>query len=71
MSRFTNNPSVNHWKALTRVLKYLRHIVEYGLHYSRYPPMLEGYIDVNWISDTKDSKSTSSYVFIIGGGVVS
>lgn len=33
--------------------------------------MLEGYIDVNWISDTKDSKSTSSYVFIIGGGVVS
>ncbi|XP_075504422.1 uncharacterized protein LOC142541854 [Primulina tabacum] len=32
---------------------------------------LKGYCDANWISDTKDSKSTSGYVFIIGGGVVS
>ncbi|XP_073295912.1 secreted RxLR effector protein 161-like [Primulina huaijiensis] len=33
--------------------------------------ILEGYCDANWISDTKDSKSTSGYVFTIGGGAVS
>ncbi|XP_073154047.1 uncharacterized protein [Henckelia pumila] len=36
-----------------------------------YPSVLEGYCDANWISDTKDSKSTSGYVFTIGGGAVS
>lgn len=71
LSRFTSNPSVVHWKALNRVLRYLRHTVEYGLHYSKYPAVLEGYTDANWISDTKDSKSTSGYVFTIGGGAVS
>ena len=26
---------------------------------------------MNWISDTKDSKSTSGYLFTLGGGVMS
>ncbi|XP_073133688.1 secreted RxLR effector protein 161-like [Henckelia pumila] len=71
LSRFTSNPNEIHWKALTRVLRYLRHTLEYGLHYTRYPAVFEGYSDANWISDTKDSKSTSGYVFSIGGGAVS
>ncbi|KAL0414014.1 UNVERIFIED_CONTAM: Retrovirus-related Pol polyprotein from transposon TNT 1-94 [Sesamum radiatum] len=29
------------------------------------------YSDANWISDSKDTKSTSGYVFTIGGGAVS
>ena len=33
--------------------------------------MLEGNCDGNWISDTKDSKSTSGYFFILRGAVVS
>ena len=45
--------------------------MNYGLHYRKYPTVLEGYCDANWISDTKDSKSTSGYVFTIGGGAVS
>ena len=38
---------------------------------TRYPVVLEGYSDANWISDTKDTKSTSGYVFTIGGAAVS
>ncbi|KAF5947104.1 hypothetical protein HYC85_017332 [Camellia sinensis] len=30
-----------------------------------------GYCDANWISDTRDSKSTSGYVFTLGGAAVS
>ncbi len=71
LSRFTSNPSTDHWKALMRLLRYLRYTMDYGLHYTRYPAVLEGYSDANWISNTKDTKSTSGYVFTIGGATVS
>ena len=33
--------------------------------------ILEGYCDANWIIDTKDTKSTSGYVFTLDGAAVS
>ncbi|KAL0283992.1 UNVERIFIED_CONTAM: Retrovirus-related Pol polyprotein from transposon TNT 1-94 [Sesamum angustifolium] len=66
LSRFTSNPSKDHWKGLIRVLRYLKYTSNYRLHYTRYPAVLEGYSDANWISDSKDTKSTSGYVFTIG-----
>ena len=71
LSRYTSNPGTDHWKGIVRVLKYLRFTRNHGLHYTRYPAVLEGYTDANWISDMKDSKSTSGYVFTLGGAVVS
>ena len=71
LSRYTSNPGVDHWKEIIRVLKYLRYTQNYGLHYTRYPVVLEGSRDANWISDMKDTKSTSGYVFTLGGAVVS
>ncbi|KAL0322322.1 UNVERIFIED_CONTAM: Retrovirus-related Pol polyprotein from transposon TNT 1-94 [Sesamum calycinum] len=71
LSRFTNNPSKDHWKGLIRILRYLKYTSNYGLHYTRYPVVLEGYSDANWISDSKNTKPTSGYVFTIGGGAVS
>jgi len=37
----------------------------------RYPAVLEEYSDANWISDMKDSKSISGYVFTLGGATIS
>ncbi|KAD5802609.1 hypothetical protein E3N88_13969 [Mikania micrantha] len=37
---------------------------------SRYTTVIEGYSDANWISDMKDSKSTSGYVFTLGGAAI-
>ena len=71
LSRYTSNSGRDHWKAIIRVLRYLRYTKNYGLHYTKYPVVLEGYTDANWISDTKDTKSTSGYVFTIGGEAVS
>ncbi|GJR07494.1 zinc finger, CCHC-type containing protein [Tanacetum coccineum] len=34
-------------------------------------PVLEGYTDASWISNTKDNSSTSSWVFLLGGGAIS
>ena len=55
---------------MVRVLRYLRYTLNYRLHYLRYTVVLEGYSDANWISDTKDSKSTSGYVLTIGGTTI-
>ena len=71
LSRYTSNPTKDHWEALVRVLRYLKYTITYGLHYTRYPPVLEGYSDGNWISDNIETKSTSGYVFTLGGATVS
>ncbi|GJU14182.1 retrovirus-related pol polyprotein from transposon TNT 1-94 [Tanacetum coccineum] len=47
------------------------HTMAYGLHYTKYPPVLEGYCDANWISSHNEGKSTSGYVFTLGGAAVS
>ena len=71
LSRYTSNPGAMHWQGIMRVLKYLRFTRDYGLHYTRYSIVLEGYSDANWTSNVKDSKSLSGYVFTLGGAVVS
>ena len=71
LSRYTSNPNHNHWLAMKRVLGYLDDTQNYALHYNRYPAVLEGYSDANWITGSTETKSTSGYVFTIGGGAIS
>jgi hypothetical protein len=49
----------------------LKYTLNYVVHYTRYPAVLEGYSDANWISDTNDTKSSSGYVFTLSGAAVS
>ena len=61
----------DHCRALERVMHYLKGTTSYGIHYTGYPRVLEGYSDSNWISDADEIKATSGYVFTLGGGAVS
>ena len=70
LSRYTHNLNNDHWSALARLMKYLRGTMNYGILYNGFPAVLEGYNDANWISDSNEIKSTSGYVFTLGGGVV-
>ena len=71
LSRFVSNPGDDHWRALERVLRYLKGTSSFGIHYTGYPKVLEGYCDANWISDADELKATSGYTFTLGGGAVS
>ena len=71
MSRFTSNPSVEHWKAIGRILGYLKRTINLSLFYNDYPEVLEGYSDACWITNTNDNKSTFGWIFTIVGGAVS
>ena len=71
MSRYTQSTNQDHWTVVCRVLEYLRDIINYGLCFSGFPSVLEGFSDANWISDSDEMKSTSGYVLILGGSAVS
>ncbi|CAM8908096.1 unnamed protein product [Rhodiola kirilowii] len=71
LARYTSNPGSVHWNAIVRILQYLRFTRNYGLHYTRYPEVIEGYTDASWISNIQDSKATSGYVFTLGGAAIS
>jgi len=69
LSRYTSNPSDNHWTILLRVLDYVSHTKEYALRYEQYPPVLEGFNVLIGLQILRP-KSTSGYVFILEGAAV-
>ncbi|GJZ88325.1 zinc finger, CCHC-type containing protein [Tanacetum coccineum] len=71
LSRYTSNPSKKHWQAITRVFRYLKGTMNYGLSYVEYPSVFEGYSDASWINHVEDSSSTSGWVSLLGGCAIS
>jgi uncharacterized membrane protein len=52
-------------------MHYLIGTMDYRIHYSGYPAVLEGYSDASWISDVDELYAMSGYVFTLGGVAVS
>ena len=72
VARFCSKPSVQHWKAVKRILRYLRGSVNYGLMYSQNQNNVAvGYSDADWAGDLDNRKSTSGYIFNLCEGAVS
>jgi hypothetical protein len=71
LSRFVSNTGDEYRYALGRVIHYLIGTMDYGIHYSGYPRVPEGYSDANLICDADELKATSGYVFTLGGGATS
>lgn len=71
-SRYTSNPNSKHYDTLVWVLRYLKYTLNWEIHYTELPIVLERYCDANdnWILDTNESKSTSGYVFTLADVVV-
>ena len=52
-------------------LRYLKYKKHYALHYIKYPSVIEGYSDENWIIRSNEVKPISGYVFMLGEGAIS
>ena len=71
LSRFTANPTEEHWKALIRVLRYLRKTLSLGLSFNRSEqPELHAFSDSDFAGDKNDYKSTSGFVALYGSNVI-
>ena len=71
VSRYQSNPGLAHWQAVKGIFCYLRGSSDLVLWYQGGDLKLRGYSDADWGGDLDESKSTSSYVFTLGGGAIS
>ncbi|KAL5772614.1 hypothetical protein ACOSP7_012221 [Xanthoceras sorbifolium] len=70
LSRYMQDPSLIHFGAAKRVLRYLRGTIDYGITFKTVEnSRLIGYYDSDWTGCLDDMKSTSGYVFSLGSGV--
>ena len=69
VARFCSRPTKEHWTAVKRIFRYLSGTTHFGLLYTRGvgSDTLVGYADADWGGDCNDCKSTSGYLFQIGG----
>jgi transposase InsO family protein len=78
LSQFCSKPTEEHWRAVKRVLRYLRGTMHYGLTYRgptspNEPPSLtlRGYCDSDWAEDSIDRRSITGYAFLLSGAPIS
>ncbi|KAJ6833977.1 uncharacterized protein M6B38_337145 [Iris pallida] len=71
LSRFTSNPGIKHWKAVKRVMRYLKKTQTYVLYYNGDPSVVEGFSDASWFSEVESERSTGGYIFTMGGAAIS
>ncbi|XP_030939912.1 secreted RxLR effector protein 161-like [Quercus lobata] len=70
VNRFQSNLRLAHWKAVKRILKYLKWTMDYVLYYQGSNLRMIGYSDAVWGSDLDERKSTSRYVFLLNNGAI-
>lgn len=72
VSRFNNNHRAVHWKAVKRILRYLKGTIDFKLHYNRNGNKnLVGYTDSDWASDVDKRRSCTGHFFKLSNGAIS
>jgi hypothetical protein len=63
--------TIVHWEAALGVVRYLVGTVDYDLTLGGSSETLVGYCDADYAGDLDSIRSTTGYVFLMFGGVVS
>ena len=71
VSRYSQNPGQEHWKALKRIMAYLRKTMNFGLLFGGTSGDLIGYCDADYAGDLGNIRSTSGVVFTLHNGPIS
>ncbi|KAL9292354.1 putative RNA-directed DNA polymerase [Arabidopsis thaliana] len=71
VSRYMESPNEQHLLAVKRILRYVQGTLDLGIQYERGGATeLVGFVDSDYAGDVDDRKSTSGYVFMLGGGAI-
>ena len=69
---FCPKPTMEHWKSIKHIMRYLNGTRNYGLLYDKEKVTdFIGYSDADWAGDLDDRRSTSGYLFKLNGAAVS
>ena len=71
LARCSNNPSREHWNAVKRVMRYLKSTMDISMVFGNDSFFeLVGYCDSDYAGEVNERKSTSGYIFLLGGGPI-
>jgi len=77
-AQFASKPTLAHWEAAKRIVRYLLHTKEYGILYKMsgggiegYAHNMAGYVDADFAGDLNDRKSTTGWTFMFNGAPIS
>lgn len=72
LARFMAKPTMTHWTAAKGIVRYLAGTIDHGIIFTRGGKnLLIGYCDADYAGDIDTRRSTTGYVFVLNGGVVS
>lgn len=73
LASYCSEPTVRHWNALLRVLRYLKGTIDYKLQFGvdgLYGLKLQGFCDADYAGDIDSRASTSGGIWLLGGGPI-
>ncbi|KAE8707195.1 putative ribonuclease H protein [Hibiscus syriacus] len=70
--KYMSKPDKQHWEAVKWIFRYLKGTVGHGIVFGsqRDNPLVVGYVDSDYASDLDNRRSTTGYVFTLGGGPI-
>ena len=72
LGRYLSSLGMDHWKAIKRIMGYLKKMKDYMLTYRRsYHLEIIGYSNSDFVGCQDSGKSTSGYIYILASGSVS
>jgi hypothetical protein len=72
VSQFMQTPQKPHLDAMMRILRYIKHILQCVIFYeAKNQLQVHGYMDVDWVDNISDRRSTNGFMFSFGSGTVS
>lgn len=72
VARYMSRPGLAHYRAAKRILRYLRGTIDRKLQYNGAIDIeLLGYADSDWAGEIDSRRSTTGYVFTLGGAAIS
>jgi hypothetical protein len=69
-SAYNANPGEQHWKAVKRIIRYLKGTKNLELEYRQNNERIHGYSDADWAGSLDDRRSMTGYVFVLCGGAI-
>lgn len=70
--QFMHHPLHLHWKAVKRILRYLKGTLHYGIRLTATSKFsLTGYSDADWGNDINDRRPTSGFCWFLGSSPIS
>ena len=71
VSRFMSRPGKQHWEAVKWILRYLKGSLYTCLCFTGVSLKLQSYVDADFAGDIDSRKSTTGFVFTLGGTTIS